>query len=161
LDAIKSLANLHRRQFGVNSAIEVLRKYTEDGGCTPQTRGALVAEWARVLWHSKHDSEGARKLFEDTQKQFVNVQPFWSSWLSFEIEQSTNDSDEATAHKRIKAVHQQICSKSSCSSEWVRALSSQYARYLQERGGKDAMAELLQLDAEMNGSANVQLMADL
>ena len=156
LDTIKSLANLHRRQFGVDSAIEVLRKYTEDGGCTPQTRGALVAEWARVMWRSKYDSKGARKLFESTQKQFLDSQPFWSSWLTFEIEQPTNESDEATAHKRIKAVHQQIRRKSNLSSGIVGALSSQYARYLQERGGKDAMAELLQLDAEMNGPASVQ-----
>ena len=46
--------------------------------------------------------------------------------------------------------------KTSLSPELVRALSSQYARYLQERGGKDAMAELLLLDAEMNGPASVQ-----
>jgi pre-mRNA-processing factor 39 len=156
LETIRSLANLHRRQFGVDSAIEVLRKYAEDGGCTPQTRGALVAEWARVMWRSKYDSKGARKLFESTQKQFLDSQPFWSSWLLFEIEQPTNESDEATAHKRIKAVHQQIRRKSNLSPEIVRALSSQYARYLQERGGKDAMAELLLLDAEMNGPASVQ-----
>jgi hypothetical protein len=43
----------------------------------------------------------------------------------------------------------------------VRTLSSQYARYLQERGGKDATAELLQLDAEMNGPYSVQIRADI
>jgi len=156
LETIRSLVNLHRRQFGVDSAIEVLRKYTEDGGCTPQTRGALVAEWARIMWRGKYDSKGARKLFESTQKQFLDSQPFWSSWLLFEIEQPTNASDEATAHKRIMSVHQLIRRNSTLPPEVVRAMSSQYARYLQERGGKDAMTELLKLDAEMNGPTSVQ-----
>jgi len=156
LETIRSLVNLHRRQFGVDSAIEVLKKYTEDASCTLQTRGALVAEWARIMWRSKYDSQGARKLFESTQKQFLDSQPFWSSWLMFEIEQPTNASDEATAHKRIMSVHQLIRRNSALAPELVRALSSQYTRYLQERGGKDAMAELLKLDAEMNGPASVQ-----
>jgi pre-mRNA-processing factor 39 len=97
LETIKSLVNLHRRQYGVDSAIEVLRKYTEDGDCTQQTRGALVAEWARILWRSRDDSTGARELFESTQNQFLDSQPFWSSWLLFEIDQPANQSEEAVA----------------------------------------------------------------
>jgi pre-mRNA-processing factor 39 len=156
LETIRSLVNLHRRQYGVDSAIDVLRKYTEDGECSQQTRGALVAEWARILWRSRDDSAGARKLFESTQNQFLDSQPFWSSWLLFEIDQPSNKSDGATAHERIKGVHQLIRHKSTLPPELVKTLSSQYTRYLEERGGKDAMSELLKLDAELNGPASVQ-----
>ena len=156
LETIKSLANLHRRQYGVDSAIEVLRKYSEDGDCTQQTRGALVAEWARILWRSRDDSAGARELFESTQNQFLDSQPFWSSWLLFEIEQSANKSQQAAAHERIRGVHQLIRHKSTLPPELAKVLSSQYTRYLEERGGKDAMSELLKLDAELNGPASVQ-----
>lgn len=156
LDTIRSLVNLHRRQYGVDAAIEILRKFTEDANCTPQTRGALVAEWARILWRSRDDSTGARKLFESTQNQFLDSQPFWSSWLLFEIDQPSNQSEESTAHERIKAVHQLIRNKSTLAPELVKILSSQYTRYLEERGGKDAMSELLKLDAELNGPSSIQ-----
>lgn len=156
LEAIRSLVNLHRRQYGVDAAVEVLRKYTEDGDCTPQTRGALVAEWARILWRSRGDSAGARALFESTQNQFLDSQPFWSSWLSFEIELPSNESEESTAHDRVRTVHKAIRQKSTLPPELVKGLSTLYTRYLEERGGKDAMQELLKLDAELNGPASVQ-----
>jgi pre-mRNA-processing factor 39 len=156
LETIKSLVNLNRRQYGVEAAIEVLKRYTEDGDCTPQTRGALVAEWARILWRSKDDSASARKLFESTQNQFLDSQPFWSSWLLFEIDQPSNKSQESTAHERIKGVHELIRHKSTLPPEMIKILSSQYTRYLEERGGKEAMSELLKLDAELNGPVSVQ-----
>jgi len=53
-------------------------------------------------------------------------------------------------------VHQLIRHKSTLPPELVRVLSSQYTRYLEERGGKEAMRELLKLDAELNGPASVQ-----
>jgi pre-mRNA-processing factor 39 len=156
LETIKSLVNLNRRQYGVDAAIDVLRKYSEDGDCTPQTRGALVAEWARILWRSKDDSASARHLFESTQNQFLDSQPFWSSWLLFEIDQPSNMSQESIAHERIKGVHELIRHKSTLPAEMIKILSSQYTRYLEERGGKEAMSELLMLDAELNGPASVQ-----
>lgn len=155
LETLKSLVNLHRRQCGVDAAIDVLRKYTE-GDCTQQTRGALVAEWARILWRSKDDSASARKLFESTQNQFLDSQPFWSSWLLFEIDQPSTTAEESTAHERIKGVHELVRRKSTLPSEMIKILSSQYTRYLEERGGKEAMSELLKLDAELNGPASVQ-----
>lgn len=156
LETIKSLVNLHRRQYGVDAAVEVLRKYTEDGDCTPQTRGALVAEWARILWRSRGDSAGARALFESTQNQFLDSQPFWSSWLAFEIELPCKQSDETTAHSRVKTVYTAIRQKSTLPPELIKGLSTLWTRYLEERGGKDAMQELLKLDAELNGPASVQ-----
>jgi pre-mRNA-processing factor 39 len=156
LETIKSLVNLNRRQYGVDAAIDVLRKYSEDGDCTQQTRGALVAEWARILWRSKDDSTSARNLFESTQNQFLDSQPFWSSWLLFEIDQPSNKSEESIAHGRIKGVHELIRHKSTLPPDMIKILSSQYTRYLEERGGKEAMSELLKLDAELNGPASVQ-----
>lgn len=156
LETIRSLANLHRRQYGVDAAVEVLRRYTEDGNCTPQTRGALVAEWARILWRCRNDTAGARNLFQSAQNQFLDSQPFWSSWLMFEIEQPSSETEESAAHERIRAVHQAVRSKSTLPPELVKGLSSQYTRYLEERGGKDAITELLKLDLELNGPASIQ-----
>ncbi|KAM0721999.1 hypothetical protein Q7P37_002925 [Cladosporium fusiforme] len=156
LETIRSLVNLHRRQYGVDAAVEVLRKYTEDGDCTPQTRGALVAEWARILWRSQGDSAGARALFESTQNQFLDSQPFWSSWLAFEIELPSKESEESTAHTRVRVVHDAIRSKSTLPPELVKGLSTLYTRYLAERGGKEAVKQLIRFDAELNGPLSVQ-----
>lgn len=156
LETIKSLANLHRRQYGVDAAFDVLRQYTEDGNCTPQTRGALVAEWARITWRCNDDSDAARQLFDGSQNQFLGSQPFWSSWLLFEIEQPSNQLEGPIAYNRIKAVHQLIRQNSTLAPETVKVLSAQYTRFLGERGGKEAMSELLKLDAELNGPVSVQ-----
>lgn len=155
LPTIISMVNVHRRQYGVDAAVEVLKKYTESAECTVQTRGALVAEWARILWRSKADVEGARKLFATTQNQFLDCQPFWSNWLSFEIEQSASEKDEEARHERIKSVHEAIRQKSTLPTPLVKELSGQYSLYLEQRGGKDAVKELLDLDVRINGPASV------
>jgi hypothetical protein len=74
----------------------------------------------------------------------------------FEIEQPAKQSEQPVAHERIRGVHQLIRQKSTLPPELVKVLSSQYTRYLEERGGKDATSELLKLDAELNGPASVQ-----
>lgn len=159
LETIKSLVNLHRRQFGVGAAVEVVKQYAESPDCNTQTRGALVAEWARILWRSTGDSDGARKLFQSTQNQFLDCQPFWSSWLSFEIDQPTTESEEPNRHERIKTVHQAIRQKSTLPVSLFKLLSGRYIQYLEERGGKDTTTELLKLDIEINGPVSVQSQA--
>ena len=55
IDTIVSLANVHRRQYGMDSAIETLKGYINDPETSIHTRGALVSEWARLLWRIQGD----------------------------------------------------------------------------------------------------------
>nr|OQO22610.1 hypothetical protein B0A51_09879 [Rachicladosporium sp. CCFEE 5018] len=158
-ETIKSLVNLHRRQYGVDAGIELLRRYSESPDCNSETRGALVAEWACVLYQCKADSEGARKLYQSTQAQFFGVQAFWSTWLEFELTQPT--SDENIRQSRIKTVHDAVKGwKQALDEGFVRDVSTKYLQYLLDRGGKSAVQDYLQLDAEVNGPASMRVVSE-
>lgn len=105
-ETIKSLANLQRRHNGVEAAIKVLTYYIEigTGRCDDQTRGALTAEWARMLWRCLGSSDRARSVFRMGQKQFLDSEPFWSSFLTFEMEQPHSELEEKkVSESRIKS----------------------------------------------------------
>lgn len=155
-ETIKSLVNLHRRQHGVEAAIEVLQKYVSDSECSSQTRGALVAEWARILWRSRRDLNAARQLYQSHQSQVSDCYVFWASWLQFEIDQPSSEAEERSKHKQVRAVHTAIRQQSSLPAQMIKDLSAYYSQYLEERGGKDSIKEQIDLDVQVNGPASVQ-----
>ena len=126
------------------------------------------------------DGARARGVFRSGEKQFLDCHPFWSSYLSFEMEQPLTESDKAaqprvkpeiksefeetfddepkddSSRGRVKYVMRLIRTKSDLPREVIKALGSQYMQYLEERGGPHAMNELLILDFETNGPSSVR-----
>ena len=151
VEAIISLANVHRRQYGIQSAIDIIKKYMDSNESTVKTRGSLVSEWARLLWKETGDADAARQIYKSNEQLYFDSATFWVSWLNFELHQPTSESDEATRHQRIRAVFDDIRRYSRLPPELVKKVSAIYFDYLRERGGKDAMKEFMQLDLEMNG----------
>ena len=151
VEAIISLANVHRRQYGIQSAIDIIKKYMDSNESTVKTRGSLVSEWARLLWKGTGDADAAREIYKSNEQLYFDSATFWVSWLNFELHQPTSESDEATRHQRIRAVFDDIRRYSRLPPELVKKVSAIYFDYLRERGGKDAMKEFMQLDLEMNG----------
>ena len=151
VEAIISLANVHRRQYGIQSAIDIIKKYMDSNESTVKTRGSLVSEWARLLWKGTGDADAAREIYKSNEQLYFDSATFWVSWLNFELHQPTSESDEATRHQRIRAVFDDIRRYSRLPPELVKKVSAIYFDYLRERGGKDAMKGFMQLDLEMNG----------
>lgn len=155
LETIISLVNTHRRQLGVEAAIEELNNHIMSQGYNPQIRGALVSELARLTWKVKGDAEAARKIFTMNAQWFQDTKKFWVDWLLFERDQPTSAQDEPQRHERIKAVYNDNLLKATSDPEIVKELTYYYLGYLEERGGKEAMAEYIQIDKDVNGPVSV------
>ncbi|KAL3466098.1 hypothetical protein BJX64DRAFT_274857 [Aspergillus heterothallicus] len=155
VETIVSLANMSRRHGGLDAAIEVYKTQLDSPQCDLATKAALVAEWARLLWKIKGSPEDARQVFQKNQQYYMGSQPFWKSYLTFELDQPTSAATETTQYDRIKGVIEDIRSKSSLSSEVARDLVQIYMVYLLERGTEDAAKEYMTLDREVHGPASV------
>lgn len=156
IETIVSLANLSRRHGGLDAAIEVYKSQIDSVQCDIYAKAALVAEWARLLWKIKGSVEEARQVYQKNQHWYLDSRAFWISYLFFEIEQPTSAETEATHYKLIKQVHDDMRKKGRLPPLTMKDLSHYYMVYLQERGGKDAAKEYMQLDREVNGPFSVQ-----
>lgn len=152
VETIVSFVNLQRRQHGFEAAVEMVKRYTEDASSSMYTRGALVSEWARLVWKVKSQTDEARSIYQNNKPLYLDCAPFWASWLEFEIQLPSDDNVEHLRYKFIKAVYDDIRKTSRLAPPVVKDLSAVYFAYLKQRGGKDAMKELMQLDREINGS---------
>jgi pre-mRNA-processing factor 39 len=155
LETIISLVNTHRRQYGIDAAIEEINKHIMSQGYNPLTRGALVSELARLTWKTKGDVEEARKVFASNAQWFQDCKKFWVDWLLFERDQPTSENVESQRYERVKAVYNDVRQKSTVDSDIVKDLSAYYLEYLEQRGGKEAMVEYMQIDRDINGPASV------
>lgn len=152
IETIVSLANLSRRHGGLDAAIEVYKSQIDSSECDLAAKAALVAEWARLLWKIKGSVDEARQVYQKNQHWYLNSQPFWASYLKFELDQPTSAEVEPAKYKLIKQVHDDIRRKSHLSGETIRDLCHIYMAYLLERGSKSTAKEYMQLDREINGS---------
>lgn len=155
LETIISLVNTHRRQYGVDAAIEEIHKHIMTQGYNPYTRGALVSELARLTWKIKGDAEGARKAFASNAQWFRDCREFWVGWLLFERDQPTSENDESRRYERVKSVYTDARQKADLGEDTIKELSAYYLEYLEQRGGKEAMVEYMLVDKIINGPASV------
>lgn len=152
VQTIVLLANVYRRHHGLAAAKETLKGYIDNAEIPSAAKGSLVSELARLAWKIGGDVEEARSIYEQNCQQCANSLQLWSSYIDFELDQPTSQSDEEANHKRIKAVYDSVRQSA---PEFLRTLSAKYMLYLRERGGKDAMKEFMKHDVEINGPASV------
>lgn len=152
VETIMSLAQLSRRDGGLEAAIAVFKSYLESSQYDTNTKAALVAEWARLLWKVKGSVSEAREVFEKNAYWYKESKPFWTNYLMFELEQPTSAETEPTQYKRIKQVHEDIRKESNkLSQQAKKELSHYYMVYLLERGTRQAAKEYMIVDREVNG----------
>lgn len=151
IETIVSLANLCRRHGGLEAAIAVYKSQIDSTECDIYVKGALVAEWATLLWKIKGSVEEARQVYQKNQHWYLDSRKFWINYLLFEIQQPTSAETESDQYELIKAVHEAIRNQSQISPSTMKDLSHHYMVYLLERGTKDAAKEYLTLDQEVNG----------
>ena len=153
IETIISLANLARRDGGLDAAIEVYKAQIDlpQSQCDIQTKASLVAEWARLIWKNKGSVEEARQVFQKNQHYYLGSRCFWINYLMFELEQPTSAETEPAQYKRIKQVAEDIRRKSQLPPLTIKDLTHYYMVYLLERGAKDSVKEYMLLDREVNG----------
>ncbi|KAL9620815.1 MAG: hypothetical protein Q9160_004715 [Pyrenula sp. 1 TL-2023] len=156
IETIVSLANLSRRHGGLEAAIEVYKAQIDSPTCDIHSKAALVAEWAKLLWKTKGSAEEARQVFQKNQHWYQDSQPFWASYLHFEIDQPTSSVTEHVHYQQIKQVVNDIRTKSGLPSSTSKLLLHDYMKYLLERGTSEAAKEYMQLDREIDGPSSVQ-----
>ena len=156
IETIISFANLSRRHGGLDAAIEIYKTQLDSAECDIQTKAALVAEWAKLLWRVKGTADEARQVFRKNQHWYPDSRPFWTSYLMFELEQPTSAETEPAQYERIKQVIDDIRNKSSLPAEAAKELLQLYMTYLLERGSIEAAKEYITLNREVNGPPSVQ-----
>lgn len=155
VETIVSLANTSRRHGGLGDAIDVYKNQLGSPQCDMATKAALVAEWARLLWKIKGSSEEARQVYQGNQQYYLDSRAFWTSYLTFELQQPTSASTESVQYERVKQVIDDVRSKSALPTETMKELVQIYMAYLLERGTTDAAKEYMILDREVHGPASV------
>ncbi|KAF3920692.1 hypothetical protein ABW21_db0209018 [Orbilia brochopaga] len=151
VEGIVALANLARRNEGVDAAIKVFSDIVNDAQADTYTKGAVTAEWARMVWKIKGNVEEARQIFQKNNHWYLDSRYFWINWLQFEMDQPTTPETESAQHLKIRQVHTDIRRRARLPLSVIKDLTHLYMKYLQERGGKEAMKEYLTLDREVNG----------
>ncbi|KAK9377514.1 uncharacterized protein V1513DRAFT_456353 [Lipomyces chichibuensis] len=151
IETIIARANFERRVAGVNSAIEVYTSAIESGSCDVYTRGALITEWARILWTVRGSPEDARALFEKYADHYLDSKYFWINYLQFEIQLLSSSETEAERYRYVSKVHNDIRTKARLPPLVIKDLSHIYMVYLLERSGPGAIKEYNKLDIEVNG----------
>ena len=159
LETIVSLVNTHRRQYGVDAAIKVLKAQLNSGENSRSDRGALVVELARLHWKVKGETDQARSTFKKQQEHCDASPQYWVGYFDFELSQPTSLKEEAARHERIKALYNHIRSTSKLikiDTDTFFEVSRRYLEHLLDRGDKDAMQEYIQLDRELHGPPSVR-----
>lgn len=151
VEVIVSWANLQRRQVGLDAAIDVFKGQIDSPAVDIYTKAGLVTEWAYLLWKVKGAAHEARVVFVKNVQWYADSRHFWQKWFEFELEQPTSAADEAQHWERIKNVFVEMRTKSRLSAVMKQELGQVYLNYLQQRGGKDAMREFLDVDRELFG----------
>lgn len=149
IEVIVSLANVERRQRGMEAAVQVYRDQIETPTVDLYTKAALVAEWAYMVWKSKGSAEEARAIFVKNSQWYADSRVFWERWFALELEQPVDEKGEGG--ERVRQVFEGLRTQSRLSSATKKQLSRGYLEYLVQNGGKDAMKAFLEVDRELFG----------
>jgi pre-mRNA-processing factor 39 len=144
------LAHLERRAKGFEAGVQSIKDSLASGKLDIYTSGALVAEWARMVWKVKGDIEGARKIFETHSEEYLDSKYFWINYFKFELEQPLHIDNPDLTHQRITSVFKQATEKARITPLTIRDITEEYMKYLlEQRTG--CVDQWIKLDRECNG----------
>ncbi|BFZ62748.1 hypothetical protein YB2330_003858 [Saitoella coloradoensis] len=155
VETVVAWANMERRATpgDVEGAVKVYRDAIDNDLTDLYAKGALSAEWARLLWKVTGSTEEARELFSANADKYLDSKYFWINYLQFEIDQPASEEQ----HTRITTVIGQIRTKTHLPLPVIKDLTHTYMVYLLEAAPSANMAEYTRLDIEVNGPFSVQL----
>lgn len=171
-------ANFERRHVGMDAAVDVYRRCitADDKRVTTQAKGALVAEWTKLIWKIKGKPKEARQVFADNHIYYVGVREFWEAWLRFELDQpfaesqveSTTNGDapatdaepkKSAQETRVRSVWSAIRDLSRLDLDVICDLANLYQGFLLDHGvglRGAAAREFLELDSLLFGPESLR-----
>jgi len=149
------MAHLERRVDGLEAGIESIKRSLDSGKLDIYTSGALVAEWARMIWKVKGDVEEARTVFQSNTDTYLDSKYFWINYFKFELEQPLDISNPELTHQRITGVFKTISERARLPPLTIRDVTEEYMKYILERT-TGMVNQYIQLDRETNGPFIVQ-----
>ncbi len=152
LETIISQAGFERRKGGVGKAIDFYKTKIAEDATDIYCKGAMCAEWARLVWKVEGNEEGARTIFEENKQKYLDSRYFWISYLRFELEQRS----DPARHARVSSVVHDIQRTSRLSSLCVKEISQLYLTYLLEEAPPECFEEFVALDRCFNGPSSLQ-----
>lgn len=153
IEPIVELANMERRQGGLDAAIKVYRQHIDSKHTTIQSKGWLVSEWAQLLWKIKGSPSECRTVYTKNAQYYREVPKFWLDWFSFELAQPTAPDQEPARYDQIKKVFTEVQKQAQLPPTIIHDMAQEYQLYLSQRGTADAMKEYMQIDREFNSPA--------
>jgi pre-mRNA-processing factor 39 len=148
---IQAWAQLERRQGGLDAAIALYKEHIGLETVNLNTKGHLVAEWARQLWKVKGSVTEAREVFQKNAHWYFGSRAFWVNYYMFERDQPTSAEIEPEVHARIRNVVDQVRKKGQLPPRTILDIVHDYMAYLHERGTLDDLKECLELDKQVDG----------
>jgi pre-mRNA-processing factor 39 len=149
------LAHLERRSAGLEAGVASIKDSLASGKPDIYTSGALVAEWAKMVWRVKGDIPEARSIFESHAEEYLDSKYFWINYFKFEVAHPLDATDPDITHNRIANVYKQINERARLPPLVVRDLTEEYMQYLLERRS-GLVDQYILLDRETNGPFIVQ-----
>ena len=149
------MAHLERRVNGLEAGIESIKDSLKSGKLDIYTSGALVAEWARMIWKTKGNIDGARAVFETHAEEYLDSKYFWINYFKFELDQPLDTENPETTHQRITSVYRQATDRARLPPLTIRDINEEYMQYLLERR-TGLVDQYIALDRESNGPFIVQ-----
>lgn len=149
------MAHLERRVHGLEAGIQSIKDSLASGKLDIYTSGALVAEWARMIWRVKGDINEARGIFETHVEEYLGSKYFWINYFKFEMDQPLDTENPELTHQRITNVFKQINERAKIPPLTIRDITEDYMQYLLERR-TGLVDQYILLDRETNGPFIVQ-----
>jgi pre-mRNA-processing factor 39 len=149
------LAHLERRVNGFEAGIASIKDSLASGKLDIYTSGALVAEWAKMIWRVKGDISEARNIFDSHADEYLDSKYFWIDYFKFELQQPLDTTDPEITHNRVANVYKQINERARLPPLTVRDITEEYMQYLLDRR-TGLVDQYILLDRETNGPFIVQ-----
>ncbi|KAK9380897.1 uncharacterized protein V2V93DRAFT_369855 [Kockiozyma suomiensis] len=156
VETIIARANLERRVYGLENAVQYYQSVIKTSSLSVYVKGALVAEWAKLIYTLTGSANEAREIFRSNEDNYLDSRYFWINYLRFEIGLPTNQELEPERYNDISHVINCVRSKARLPPLIVRDLTHIYLVYLLERGGPNAMREYNRIEGEVFGPFSIQ-----
>ena len=158
IETIVHAANLEVRNHGGNTAraVDLYKSIANYEGCHPTVRGALVSEWAQLVWKIEHDDLRAREVFESSWQRCLSSRHFWIRWFDFELALAPNPRYAGQNHANIHKLYLLLRENAELPPITLKDISHRYMTYLLEYAPPGAIFTFEDVDREINGSFSIQ-----
>ena len=153
LEAITHIANISRRQHGLETGLDVFDRFLGAAGVDHWHAASLIAEKARMMWNATGHVDKTRHLYHAHLMTYLDSRYLWINFVRFELGLPATLEKNEDAHQRVRDVIKLVMEKATLPPHVMQDLIQLYMDWLDERGVGNVCEEWLWLDKETHGYA--------